>query len=47
MWTRRLMRTAFIFLVTTTMLANESECEYPRRVDSTDCRAAHGARERT
>ena len=25
MWTRRLMRTAFIFLVTTTMLANESD----------------------
>ena len=24
-WTRRLMRTAFIFLVTMTMLANESE----------------------
>ena len=25
MWTRRLMRTAFIFVVTMTMLANESD----------------------
>ena len=45
-WTRRLMRTALVFSIMMTILTNESDAEYPRRVDSTDCRAAHGARER-
>ena len=46
-WTGRINANRFHFLSNDDYASKRIGCEYPRRVDSTHCRAAHGSCART